>query len=227
MRGLEPAIICTETETAQRFLAGAYDSVDAVFTNLQTVRQVRRDRGENVTGRLPGSEEDLLRAAIVFAAAGMDSALKRLIEDSLPSLLLASDSVHKKFEAFVRSRLEHDSAPATLAKYLIAPAPREAVIVDYLCSLTGESLQSVEQLQKVAGALGLNDSTLRQEISDIKPLFLARNEISHELDLLHTQRQGDRSRRTRRIGPTETLVHQGLNLTQKMLNGVAAALGGS
>jgi len=227
MQGLDPAVFCAESETAQRFLASAYDSVDAVFRNLETIRQVRRDRGENVRGRVPANEEDLLRAGIVFTAAGMDATLKRLIEDALPALLLACPDVNKKFEAYVRGRLSLDDAPATLARYLIAPAPRDAVMLDYVCSLTGDSLQSVEQLNKVAGALGLNDSGMRQEIGRIKPLFVARNEISHELDLLHTQRQGDRARRTRQIQASKNLANQGLNLTQKMVNGVAVALGGA
>lgn len=226
MRGLEPAVWCAETETAQRFLASTYDSVEAVFLTLQTIRNVRRTRGENVTGRLPGPEEDLLRAAIVFAAAGMDATLKRLVADSLPTLLRGRADVQTKFEDFVRSRLTLETAPATLARYLIAPVPRDLIISDYVSSLTGESLQSVEQLHKVAGALGLNDRDLRQEIGQLKPLFVARNEISHELDLLHTQRQGDRSRRTRRIRDTDNLVHLGINLTQKIVNGVAGALGG-
>lgn len=225
MQGLDPAIICAETETAQRFLASAYDSVDAVFRNLETIRQVRRDRGENVRGRVPSNEEDLLRAAIVFTAAGMDATLKRLIEDSLPALLAISPDVRKKFEAYVRDRLQLESASATLARYLIAPNPRDVVMEEYVCALTGDSLQSVEQLNKVAGALGLNDGHLRQQLTAIKPLFIARNEISHELDLLHTQRQGDRARRTRQIPASKALAHQGLNLTQKMVNGVASALG--
>ena len=225
VQGLEPAVWCPPTETAQRFLASAYDSVAAVFENLETVRQVRRDQGRNIQGRLPGNEEDLLRAAILFTGAGMDATLKRLIKDALPALLDVSPDVHGKFEEFLRTRLGADAVAATLVRYLLSPVPRDAIILDYIGSLTGESLQSVEQVDKVAGALGLNDAALRREIRNLRPLFVARNEISHELDLLQTQKQGDRHRRTRRIGATETLVHSSLNLTQKMVNSVASALG--
>lgn len=227
MEGLEPAVFCAGTETAQRFLASAYDSVVGMFDNLETLRQVRKSQGRNIQGRLPGNEEDLLRAAILFSGAGMDAALKRLIGDALPALLDASSDVHAKLEAFLSAGMAADTAPVGLARYLLSPIPRDAIILDYIASLTGESLQSVEQVDRVAGALGLNDRALRQEIRELRTLFVARNEISHELDLRRTQKQGDRSRRTRSLKATEALTHAGLNVTQKMINAVATTLGGS
>lgn len=227
MQGLEPAVVCPETETAQRFLASAYDSVEGMFDNLETLRQVRRGQGRNIQGRLPGNEEDLLRAAILFSGAGMDAALKRLIEDALPALLDVSSEVHAKLESFLSARIAAESTPANLARYLVASVPRDEVILDYLASLTGESLQSIEQVDRVAGALGLNDRELRQEIRGLRSLFVARNEISHELDLRRTRKQGDRSRRTRGLRVTKALAHSGLNVTQKMINAVASMLGGS
>ncbi|MBE0417824.1 MAG: hypothetical protein IBX63_08655 [Coriobacteriia bacterium] len=226
MQGLEPAITCAQTETAQRFLASAFDSVAAMFDNLEALRRLRKSQGRNIQGRLPGNEEDLLRAAVLFSGAGMDSALKRLIEDSLPSLLDVSPDAHEKLEAFLATRIKTDAAPTSLARYLVSPVPRQAVILDYIASLTGESLQSVEQVDKVAGALGLNDRKLRQEITGLRPLFVARNQISHELDLQRTQKQGDRSRLSRKLGATKSLAHTGLNTTQKIINGVATTLGG-
>src|SRR5438874_7971944 len=78
LRGLSPAISATGTETSQRFLASAYDSVEAVLENLSKIRELRREQGTgDIRGRLPPNEEDLLRAAIVFTGAGLDSVLKR------------------------------------------------------------------------------------------------------------------------------------------------------
>jgi hypothetical protein len=224
---LDLAVICAETETAQRFLESAFDSVAAMFANLETLRQLRKQQGRNIQGRLPGNEADLLRAAVLFSGAGMDAALKRLIEDALAALLDVSSDVHEKLETFVVSRLNSDAATSSLARFLVSPAPRNAVIVDYISSLTGESLQSVEQVDRVAGALGLNDRALREEIKGLRGLFIARNEISHELDLQQTQRQGDRSRVTRKLRATEALAHSGLNVTQRIINGVAVTLTGS
>lgn len=225
MQGLKPAVICSQTETAQRFLASAYDSVSGMFDNLETLRQLRKSQGRGIRGRLPGNEEDLLRAAILFSGAGMDAALKRLIEDALPALLDVSSEANAKLQTFLRERLTADSAPSHLAQYLMSTYPLDAVILDYIASLTGESLQSVEQVDRVAGALGLNDGALRKEIKELRTLFVARNEISHELDLRRTQNKGDRSRRTRALSGTKTMAHSGLNLAQKMINSVATTLG--
>ena len=75
LQSLPPACFVEGTETAQRFLGRAFDSVEASLNTLDTLRAVRRDRGENVTGRLTSQEEDLLRAAIVFTGAGLDATL--------------------------------------------------------------------------------------------------------------------------------------------------------
>lgn len=198
-----------------------------MFDNIEQLRQGRKSAGRKIQGRLPGNEEDLLRAAILFSGAGMDAALKRLIEDALPSIVEISTAAHNKLEVFLVARIKGEFAPSRLAKYILSPSPRSAAIDDYIWTLTGESLQSVEQVDKVAAALGLNDSELRQDIRGLKPLFHARNQISHELDLQQTQRQGDKSRVARRMADTAQLAHSGLNVAQKMLNGVAACLSAS
>src|SRR3954447_23854049 len=83
------------TETAQRFLEGAHDSVESLF---QSIDSLRTARGAGGRGRLTSSEEDLLRAALVFTGAGMDATLKRLIGDTLPAALDRSEQAHEMFE---------------------------------------------------------------------------------------------------------------------------------
>src|SRR6266540_4227381 len=102
LRGLSPASGAPGTETAQRYLASAFDSVEAVLENLAKIREIRKNESGtgDIRGRLPSNEEDLLRAAIVFTGAGMDASLKRLIRDTLPKLLEVSTQAHDKFEAF-------------------------------------------------------------------------------------------------------------------------------
>ena len=156
-----------------------------MLDTLDTMRGVRRDRGERVTGRLTSQEEDLLRAAIVFTGAGLDATLKRLIRDTLPRLLETNVQAQKKFEAFAAQRLGASELADTrmVARYLVAANPREALIDDYVYDLTGSSLQSAEQVQSTAGALGIDDAELRQRVNSLGALFTARNQVSHELDL--------------------------------------------
>ena len=81
-----------------------------------------------------------------------------------------------------------------------------------------------EEVQKVAGALGIEDATLRRRIEGLRVLFIARNEISHELDLQRPEQPGDRTRRTRPLAPTKKLCQEGLEVGQLIINAVGALI---
>ena len=228
LRGLTVACGVAGTDTAQRFLASAYDSVDAVLETLETMRGIRRQQapGGRIPGRLTSQEEDLLRAAIVFTGAGLDATLKQLIRDTLVILLEKSNQAHDKFEAFAGQRLGTTEAAEAkmVARYLVTADPRGRLIEDYVYELTGSSLQSAEQVGNTAGALGIEDSDLRRRIVGLKELFTARNEVSHELDLQRPEQPGDRTRRTRAIGRTKDLCQEGLEVAQLIINAVGELL---
>ena len=227
LSSLQPAVISAHTESAQRFLASAYDSVNHVFETLDTVRGIRKSLKGTVKGRTPANEEDLLRAAIVFTGAGLDAALKQLVLDSLP-VLLAQDRplAHEKFEEFLKKKLERDGSvdATTLVRYLSSEKPRQKMIDDYVYFLTGSSLQSVQEVRRVVSALGFGEKELHREIGGLKDLFIARNQVSHELDLQRPETQGDRSRRTRTISGTQSLCHTGLKVGQMIINDTAELL---
>ncbi|MFH9677935.1 hypothetical protein [Streptomyces globisporus] len=225
LESLSAAWFHANTDKAQRFLASAYDSVEAVLANLEIVRVARRQEDGDLRGRLASNEEDLLRAALTFAGAGIDSALKQLIRDTLAVLVPINKDAASKFQTHAEARLSHEQAPKLLARYLTSGDPRQALIDDYVYELTGSSLQSTEQVQKVAGALGVTDAKLRKRIGELKPLFVARNEIVHELDLKAPEKPGDRHRRIRYIAKTKEMTHHGLETTQQIVNAVAKSLG--
>lgn len=226
LRSLTPAGGEPGTDTAQRFLASAYDSVEAVLQTLKTVREHRRKETGRTLRRLTSSEEDLLRAGIVFTGAGLDATLKRLIRDTLPTLLESNQQAHDKFEAFAANRLGSGEVADTkmIARYLTSPDPRGRLIDDYIYDLTGSSLQSAEEVQKTAGALGIDDEGLRRRITGLQLLFVARNEISHELDLQRPGQPGDRTRRSRAIDPTKKLCEEGLEVGQLIINAVGGLM---
>ncbi|WP_411090117.1 hypothetical protein [Streptomyces sp. 061-3] len=143
----------------------------------------------------------------------------------MAALLPVNKESASKFQAHAEARLSHEQAPKLLARYLTSGDPRGALIDDYVYELTGSSLQSTEQVQKVAGALGVTDAKLRKRIGELKPLFVARNEIVHELDLKAPEKPGDRHRRIRSIGKTKEMAHHGLETTQQIVNSVAKTLG--
>ena len=226
LKGLSEACGEPGTETAQRFLASAYDSVEAVLQTLKTVRELRRKQTGDIRGRLTSSEEDLLRSAIVFTGAGLDATLKQLIRDTLPILLEKNQQAHDKFETFTAGRLgTTEIADAKMiARYLASPDPRKRLIEDYVYELTGSSLQSAEEVQKTAGALGIENAALRKRITGLRDLFVARNEISHELDLQRPGQPGDRTRRSRPLGPTTGLCQEGLEVGQLIVNATGKIL---
>jgi len=225
---LTEAIINDATETAQRYLASAYDSVEAVLRNLDVVREQRRAAGQDLRGRLTENEEDLLRAAIVFAGAGLDATLKQLIRDSLPSVLEVSDLADGKFSAFIKTHISQADVVdvSRLAAYLASRSPRAELIEAYIADLTGGSLQSKQQVEAVAGALGVDDADLRRRVAGLRTAFQARNQIAHELDLRSPERHGDRARRTRKINDSVGTCHELLESAQLLINAVTGVVGG-
>ncbi|HSH61653.1 MAG TPA: hypothetical protein VK988_18790 [Acidimicrobiales bacterium] len=220
--GLTPAITMSATEKAQRFLGSAYDAVNGVLTSLDTVCEARG----RTRGRLTSNEEDLLRAAIVFAGAGLDATVKQLLRHALPVLLDSGNpQATEKFETFAVGRVGADAEPRHLARYLTAVNPRSALIEDYVYALTGSSLQSAEEMSNAAGALGVAERGLRRDINGLRePFFKARNKVAHELDLSHPERPGDRSRAGRGTGETVTMCHEALDVTQRLINEVSVCL---
>lgn len=212
-------------EKSQRFLISAHEAVQEVLGTLDVLRNVRKEKQGDIRGRLAVNEEDQLRAAIIFTGAGLDSTLKQLIRDTLPRLLFI-DEGKSKFEAFATSRLRsvESTDPRMVARYMTAPDPRSRLIEDYIYELTGSSLQSADEVGKVAGALGVKNKDLRKRITALKPLFVARNEISHELDLQSPEKRGDRTRRTRAMKSTKKICDEGFGVGQGLINVVDAKL---
>ncbi len=133
--------------------------------------------------RLPGipsvKEQDLLRAMLIFTGAGLDSSLKQLIRASTLELFETDPEVEKS----VASRFAKIDAK-DIAAYLLKPSPRHAMIEDTIEDLTGSSLQSPDELDRIIGLLHLD----RQKIigsarQEIKKAFDTRNKIIHELDI--------------------------------------------
>jgi hypothetical protein len=167
LRDLPEPHVCDLTETPQRFLASAHDSVETVLGTLDTIRQLRKQETGSIGGRLTSQEEDLLRAAIVFTGAGLDATLKRLVRDTLVHVIGKSEQAHKKLETFAAARLGTGEIADTkmIARYLVARDARSLLIDDYVYELSGSSLQSAEEVDNTAGALGIDDAELRKRIN--------------------------------------------------------------
>ncbi|MFC1895153.1 hypothetical protein ACFL0Q_00610 [Thermodesulfobacteriota bacterium] len=176
----------------------AHDSARALLQALRTVRSQRQAR----RGVLTDEEQDLLRAMLVMAASGLDSVVKQLIRDALPILCRGDSRVLSRFQTYVARQVRGDAeghvtndVSKLLARVLTADSPQAALIESYVYALTGSSLQSVDELFKVASALDVPQNVIAKDT--LVSIFEARNDIIHELDIDFDAPR--RNRRNRRI----------------------------
>jgi hypothetical protein len=187
------------TAKARLILKHAHDSARAFLLAFAGVRKLRDAK----RGAPTDEEQDLLRAMVVFAAAGLDSMVKQLIKDTLPDLIRLNESVRKGLEGFVARELRGDSATTAgnqfLARILVSESQRDQLIDEYVVDLTGASLQSADELVRAANALGLEPRSVGINPRALRPLFVeVRNRIIHELDIDFDHPNRNRKSRSRR-----------------------------
>lgn len=204
-----------ETSKAKKVVNHAKDSVKGFLDAFAVVR-VHRGAGQ---GAPTDEDQDLARAALVFAAAGLDSCIKHLIKDSIHSLSAFDQKVSEQLGKFVRKLIRSES-PDGLADALLANSPRQSLVDSYIYELTGSSLQSFDELAKAAGALGIKVDLLTQEKSKIVEVFKTRNKIIHELDVKFEAKQGQRERSSRTKPRLETDANLLLSLAEKFIEAV-------
>ena len=171
---------------ARLILEYAHESAQSL---LEAFDEVRTARSED-SGDATEPEQDLLRAMLVFAAAGLDSMVKQLIRDSLSSLVETDEKVRQGLETYVTRQLRGEAdeganrtANKFLARVLISDSHQDQVIKEYINDLTAKSLQSPEELLKASFALGLELTGQEINPNALRPIFGIRNRIIHELDI--------------------------------------------
>ncbi len=170
------------------------------------------------------AQQDLYRAMLIFACAGLDIFVKQLIKTKLSKLIVHDKSAEAKFKEHVRRGLNKDDKAIlnTVALALIDRNPREIFLTDYLESMTSDSLQSAEELYKVSEASGLNTKLLFsvEKKNVLRDAFTVRNQIIHEMDITiendGTKASGYRTRRQRRADFMEKHTRAILDLAQDL-----------
>lgn len=178
------------------------------------------------------AEQDLFRAALVFAGAGVDTVLKQALRSCVPIQVERSSDAREKYVEFVSKQIQSGGAvdPTRLARLLTSAAPRDELVDLYVSSLTGSSLQAQTQVTATLAALGLQDQRdLFKDSKDLNPLFKARNQIAHEMDMTAAaaRGQGRRARHERSMTSYVDMCFSGLNYCQRVLNALEAAVRGT
>lgn len=211
---------------SQRYLAAAYDSVASLIEETYPVLRGQRDGSR---GRLTHAEQDVFRAAVIFAGAGVDTVFKEALRGNLDLQIETSSGAREKYREFVAGYIQDAGAisPKRLAVLLTSRDSDQDLKAAYIASMTGSSLQSQQQVTKALAALGLQDEKdLFKYSAKLNPLFKVRNQIAHELDMTpaSVSGRGARSRHERTIGTYIEMCHTGLNYCQKVLNCLQGAI---
>lgn len=205
---------------SQRYLASAYDSVASLFEETYPALRAQRTGSR---GRLTHAEQDIFRAAVVFAGAGVDTVFKEAMRSCIAIQVERSEGAREKYLEFVIRFIQAGPAVDTrqLATILTTADPARMLKDAYVDKLTGSSLQSLTQVTGAMSALGLQDEKeLFKQAKCLNALFRVRNEIAHELDMTPESAggRGARHRRERTITAYKTMCHDGLNFAQRVLN---------
>ena len=175
------------------------------LTLFESIRQNRDAKGTPTD-----QEQDLLRAMLAFACAGLDSMIKQVVRDALESVIDRSERAHGNFRVYVEKRLARQGTldPKFLAGVLTGTDPRTVLIAELVGELTSQSLQSKDHVLRAASFFDIPSNALTSDIRLLDRIFQARNQISHEMDV--DLNQPNRNRRPRRknamISHTETIL---------------------
>ena len=170
------------TYRAYQIVEYAHDSADSLHDAFIGLKAGRK-------GPATDEEQDVLRAMVVFAGAGLDSSIKNLFTSCLQELVLEDSKVKEAFEKFIQRELSKGTAELPLntkllAEALVEPLPVFHLVERYVYDLTGSSLQSADQIFSASAALGIDpvkEAKLNKKKLD--RIFKARNKIIHEFDI--------------------------------------------
>ncbi|MCK9588149.1 MAG: hypothetical protein M0Q93_02165 [Terrimicrobiaceae bacterium] len=185
---------------------------------LRTVESVNNFNLLYKAGRLgskgPSTHEqqDLYRAMLIFACAGLDVLLKQLIKTKISDIISADKKgANEKFKEYVKSSInlkDPNKLLNTIALALVDQNPKEILMSEYIKYLTRDSLQAKEKIITIILASGFSDKFLSKErLNSLKDVFEVRNQIIHEMDINIldnlSKNKGYRKRRQRKAAQIE------------------------
>lgn len=206
----------------------------AAANEFYKIYQKFRKGSKGTTGH---AEQDLLRAMLVFACSGLDAVVKQLIADALEPVVNRDIGAQKEFQKFVERRLKKGivadekersaSTPITsldttlLASILVQENPRSQLIELLKIGLSDDSLQSKDQLLRVAAHFAITRDQVMTNEEETKKGFDTRNEIIHEMDV---DLSGRKKRRQRKRDQMVTLSENMLSIASRFIMAVKGKL---
>jgi len=212
-----PSPTTNKLSGAHTLLCGGIDSVNSL---ARLYDDATRARGR---GAPTHEEQDLLRAMVVMAGAALDATTKRIIHDALADLMKPDSAALREAQTHVKRRLLtalDKRGGDRLAEALLDANPRQRIVRFIIDDLTGDSLQSVDQLERAIRFLGVSGF----RVGSLREAFEARNQIIHEMDA--TPENPSRNRRQRRKTAMREFAATLLKAAAQLLQNVDEALQG-
>ena len=132
-------------------------------------------------------EIDVVRSAIVMTSAGLDATMKRLVNDVGRVLALkAGSGAAAQYEEFLKRELARQGGMTEpFRNAVLSNDVSTELLKVYLAERTKASFQGSGDLKvRVRQTLGISKKHVPDlDIEQLDAFFLARNKISHEMDL--------------------------------------------
>jgi hypothetical protein len=162
-------------------------------------------------------EQDLLRSAILFAGATVDSSLKHAIHACLEHVVSEFSEVAEEYRKFIESRLKSESQQKLakeLSQVFICKDVKDHFLSEFRKNLTGSSLQSVEQINKIWNLFSIGKLS-KPDQESLREALQSRNQIVHELDI--DLGAANRNRRNRRKNDCVKMCNSLLNTADRTI----------
>ncbi|HEY4512033.1 MAG TPA: hypothetical protein VJH55_04325 [Candidatus Paceibacterota bacterium] len=221
----------SELRNAKIVFEHAINSVNKFYELFQKNRKGAKGSTTHV-------EQDLLRAMLIFSCSGLDAVVKQLIKDALVGVVNKEIGAQQEFQKFIERRMKRGNLEdkdksfldiSWVAAIFSSSEPRKYLTDALQKNLTDDSLQSRDQLLKVAAHFAITQGDILKDADDTKKAFDVRNEIIHEMDVdLIGSKQGQKKRRVRSasdmVKQSENILAIGatfINIVHKKLYGTS------
>jgi hypothetical protein len=146
--------------------------------------------------------------------------IKQLVKDTLHAVIASRPGATQNFKEHIANRLKvgEEVDREFLADVLGDSDPRKKLIAHLIIDLTAKSLQSTDQLLRIASYFDIPSREITTDANHLRTVFKARNQISHEMDVDFTQ--PNRSRRPRARGMMIGFANDIFLVSSNFLRGV-------
>ena len=184
----------TMVQSSYIIIRNAHKASSAFLRQFEDIRKYRKAKGTPTD-----AEQDLLRAMLTFACAGLDSMVKQLVRDALPEVVQKDQGASVMFVQHTKKSIYRENVLNIdlLLQAILTESPKNVLIENLVRELTYGSLQSVDELFRVASFFNIPSKELIDRPQALKNIFGIRNQISHEMDIDFSQRNRNRRPRAR------------------------------